>query len=316
MYQSKEVSANSIISHDESPDFHIAFNEMKQKISNAGDRSDSTVAEQLELLEQLSTFSFGRYLIVNRGLNGKWTQYMVLHPQHGRITGLNSDNKHFSKCESWMLDRCPIILATQERFFNFQRVLQSKLKDGAVLASVPCGLMDDLLGLNYYGLSDFKLVGIDLDPKALELAKENAEHNHLTQKCEFLCENVWSLQHHNQFDVVTSNGLNIYEPDAERVEDFYNRIYKSLKVGGTLVTSVLTPPPSLQHGKSSWDAKQISEDDLRIQKVFMAYILDVRWQAAYMSEFTMTEILERIGFKEVRIVYDRQKLFPTIVGTK
>lgn len=316
MYQTKENSGR-ISAKDDLANFESNFNEMKQKILKGGDRSDSTMAEQIDLLDQLASFEFGKYLIANRALNAKWTQYMVSHPQHGRITGLNSEGKRFSKCESWMLDRCPIILATQERFFNFQRILQSNVREGISMASMPCGLMDDLLGLNYYGIKDFKLTGVDIDDVAIDSAKENAVHNHLSDKCEFIQEDIWSLTHNNQFDVITSNGLNIYEPDEDRISDFYRRIHRALKSGGILVTSLLTPPPSLsEKGKSSWDAKQISQDDLRLQKVFMAYILDVRWQAAYMSEDRMVNILEEIGFKDVRVIYDRQRLFPTVIASK
>ena len=60
----------------------------------------------------------------------------------------------------------------------------------------------------------------------------------------------------------------------------------------------------------------INEDDLRTQRILLGDILNVRWLAAYRSEDKMREILSAAGFKEIKVIYDRQRLFPTIVGIK
>lgn len=48
------------------------------------------VKYQLELLEQLSQFDFGRYLLQNQGINGYWSHYMLTYPWEGRQTGKNN----------------------------------------------------------------------------------------------------------------------------------------------------------------------------------------------------------------------------------
>jgi len=49
------------------------------------------VEQQLEILKELTNFELGRFLIVNRGLNGHWTDYILKHLQKEKISGLNSD---------------------------------------------------------------------------------------------------------------------------------------------------------------------------------------------------------------------------------
>ena len=315
MYQSKPANLNSNITHGSSQDLEAAINEIKQQILKEGDKDDSTATERFKILEELAKFNFGKFLIINKGINGYWTRYMVLHPQDGRLSGKNDENKAHGAFETWLLDRAPVLLATQERFFNFQRLLQGQLKEGVSLASIPCGLMDDLLGLNYYGLNDFSLTGIDIDEDSLKYAKQNAEQNRLEKHCRLNQADAWNLNVKNEYDVITSNGLNFYEPDNDRVIELYSELYKALKPNGCFISSFLTPPPA-KGIKSPWDAKQINAEDLRIQKVLFAYILNVRWQAAYRTEEETQAQLTKAGFKDIRFIYDRQRMFPTFVAIK
>ena len=60
---------------------------VRDKIIARGDLDYVSVAEQLSLLEQLVEFPFGQFLLQNRGWNGFWTDYVMQHPEHGRLTG-------------------------------------------------------------------------------------------------------------------------------------------------------------------------------------------------------------------------------------
>ncbi len=315
MYQSERLAKSTIITHGDSQDFDTIYNQLKQRILDEGDKADSTAIERFQILEELSKFNFGKFLIINNGINGYWTRYMVLHPQEGRLSGVNDAKKRFSKFENWLLDRCPIILATQERFFNFQRLLQSYVQDNVKLASLPCGLMDDLLGLNFRGINNFTLVGIDLDENSLKYANENAKHNHLEKHCHFEQRDAWQLEYTNEFDVITSNGLNFYEPNDEKVTSLYHEFYQALKTGGKFISSFLTPPPNKEN-ISPWDMTQINKEDLKIQKILLSDILKVRWQNAYRTEEQTLRQLTKVGFKDVLFIYDRQKMFPTFIASK
>ncbi|MDP9196256.1 MAG: hypothetical protein M3O22_05760 [Pseudomonadota bacterium] len=116
--------------------------------------------EELDLLRQLTEFELGRFLLRSRGLNGYWTAWLILHgpelAQH--------------PLEQWLVHEAPTVCATRERFGIFRQQLNAALRPGASLCSVPCGLMDDLLGLDDEAFPDLSLTGIDPDPDSLQLA--------------------------------------------------------------------------------------------------------------------------------------------------
>lgn len=305
----------NIISHSLSDNFEQALKNIKQKILKSKDDKDSSALEKMEILEQLITFPLGRFLIQNRGLNGAWMQYIMLHPQYGRLTDRGVDGKPLSQFEKWILDRCPIVQANQERFFISQKLLQGLLKDSIRIASLPCGLMDELLGLNFRNLKDFTLTGIDLDTESLSMAKENSEANNLTNECSFIEKDAFKLNIYDDFDVISCNGLNIYEADVKKNIQLYTNIFNALKADGVLITSFVTIPIH-KCENSEWDISQICERDLRLQKILLSEIIDIRWKAAYSDESSMKKILKSSGFSKIKFIYDRQRFYPTVIAIK
>ncbi|WP_246867243.1 class I SAM-dependent methyltransferase, partial [Dickeya sp. CFBP 2040] len=176
-------------------------------------------------------------MLAHRGLNTYWTHNLVTYPSATATLSSHSD------LEKLIYERFPVVLATRERFGIFRQQLQSRLHDGMVLASVPCGLMGDLLLLDYSHHQDVRLIGVDLDNQALEAAESLARQQHCDNRITLLQGDAWTLQLPEPVDVLTSNGLNIYEPDDEKVTDLYRVFNQALKPEGTLITSFLTPPP-------------------------------------------------------------------------
>lgn len=255
------------------------------------------------MLEEVVEFELGRFLLENKGLNGFWTAYVILHgPQ----------KQNLSPLEDWALNKAPVVKATQERFKIFREHLQSRVKDDAVFASVPCGLMDDLLGLDYTNAPNAKLMGIDLDQNSLDLAAKNAENLDKSAMVNFANRNAWNLGVVDACDVLTSNGLNIYEKDDDKVIELYKQFYKALKTGGTLITSFLTPPPMLSP-ESSW--KNFELQDVLKQKALFADVLQTGWQCFRTERQTLTQ-LEAAGFKNIQVIYDSQGMFPTVIAEK
>lgn len=125
-----------------------------------------SLQKEISLLEQLAQFELGRFLLVNKGLNGYWISYIIIH-------GLQKDDLH--PLEKWILLEAPAVKATQERFNIFQQVLKGNLRPKVKVASIPCGLMDDLLSLEYSDIKEVILEGIDLDSQSLSLAQEKAK---------------------------------------------------------------------------------------------------------------------------------------------
>lgn len=247
-----------------------------------------TLTPKLQMVyESLLTFPLGKFLSKNRGLNGKWTSYL--------IKTTKSENPTEQK-----LLHAPAVLATRERFGIFQKQIMKHLRPGATVASIPCGVMDDLLTLPQApeGVSFF---GSDLDTESL---REVAGGLQKGQKVELLCQDAWKLGIHGRFDIIVSNGLNIYEKDDERVTELYRNFFRALKPGGILITSFLTP-------KESWH--DYNADELAWQKKIFGDVLQVNWQHLR-TEATTRAQLTAAGFDVIEIIHDKQGMFPTIVA--
>lgn len=268
-------------------------------------RSASQDSETIR--HQMGTFELGRFLLANLGLNGEWTSYVLLHPDKGRQSGLSSDGSQLTELEGWLLNRCPIFLATQERFRIFKRITQPLLRDGIQCASIPSGLMDDLLSLDYAAYRDVNLTAVDLDEHSLEKAKGNRSVLNPKIDANFEKADAWSLPGGDErWDLVTSNGLNIYVDDDARCIDLYASFAKALKSGGHLVISFITPADTWQ---------PYSKDDLAMQRQIFAEAVPVKWQCVR-SEQTTRAQLEAAGFSVVSVEYDTQRMFPAVLARK
>ncbi len=171
-----------------------------------------------------------------------------------------------------------------------------------------------ILTLDYSKLSNFQLVGFDIDPESLSfaqfLAKEKGLHGHTS----LFVQDAWKFDYHNKYDLITSNGLNVYESDPDKVLHLYTRLLKALKPGGTLITGVLTHLP-----KSSvpceWQLDKISEKDLLLENTIFNFILGCKWYNFRSSEEIYSDF-HKVGFDEVSIHYDEYHIFPTVVAKK
>ncbi|AIL65406.1 hypothetical protein NOVO_05170 [Rickettsiales bacterium Ac37b] len=259
--------------------------------------------EEISLLQEIIGFELGRFLLQNKGLNGYWTQYVIL----GDHSNLNQNS-----LEYWVFNKAPAVLATQERFSIFKQKTNEILKSNMTLASIPCGLMDDLLSLDYTGKENIKLVGIDLDPLSLKQAEENSLTYNKNVNVSFKLENAWNLSSSEEYDLITSNGLNIYEPNDTKVIELYKKLYNALSKDGYLITSFLTLPPTLTPD-SPW--KNFSMHDVIKQKAIFVDILQAKWQT-FRTEEQIRYQLEQVGFRILEIIYDKQSMFPTVIAQK
>lgn len=311
----EDLPQSRILSHREgSPSLDLRCQEIETLIAERGDVDGFSVAEQRRVLAEIVASDFGHFLIVNRGLNGYWTDYVLKHPKHGRETGLNRKGEPFTDMEDFLLNKAPTVLATQERYEIFRKELQPLVKEEVVMASVPCGLMSDLLTLDFSEVERFKLIGSDIDPESIDQAKALAYELRLEDRVTFTQGDAWELVLPEPVDVLTSNGLNIYEQDDEKVIALYRQFHKALKSEGTLVVSFLTPPPVV-NPKSEWIMSKINVKHLKLQKLIFADLIQATWQTFRTSEQT-THQLEAAGFTDIRIVYDSAALFPTVVAKK
>lgn len=306
---------NRNLSHEQrDSSLRTAIDNIIERVRNRGDLPYVSVEKQLELIDFLADFELGRFLLERGGLNGYWTDYVIRHPLTGRLTGLNSQNKPFNTLEDFLLNRAPTVLATQQRFEIFKREIQKRLHEGASLASIPCGLMADLLDLDFTNAPNVSLAGFDLDPLSIESAKLYAEKLNLRHNCEFFQHNAWALNVYAKFDLITSNGLSIYEPEDEKVTELYRGFFEALKPGGYLVTSFLTPPPAPGLA-TEWKLDAVDMRDALLQKIVFADILECKWQV-FRSEEVVKSQLQAAGFGDIEIIYDSAHIFPTVIARK
>ena len=309
------IKQQNLLSHTVSTtNIDIATHEITSRIKQQGDKSYATVQTQLEILEQLSQFEFGRFLILNRGINGYWTHYMLTHPWTQRETPIHYSMEKLTSLEQFLLESAPTLLATQQRFEIFLQENQKKVKNGAKLACIPCGMMGELLYLNFKNIDTIQLIGLDYDPNTLNDARSLATKQNLRSFIKLHQGDAWQMTFNNEFDLISSNGLNIYEPDDERVTQLYQSFYNALKSGGKLVTSFLTPPPTVSDA-CEWDMDAINQANLLKQKIIFVDILRAKWQCFRTSELTQLQ-LESVGFERIEFIYDKAKVFPTVVAYK
>lgn len=280
--------------------------QIKERLTAEFESDSEKLTSLLQTLEEFSQFELGRFLIKNKSLSGYWTWYIILGFRNNTIT---------SPVEKFFLEKAPVILATQQRFAIFQSLLMKHIKSNSVVCSLPCGMMADLLTLNLpEGVKQVRFVGIDLDSTVFDLAKALAKQLNVRNSCEFFTKDAWDLNIENEFDVITSNGLNIYEKDDSKVVALYKGMYRALKTNGHLICSALTPPPTMaQH--CEWDMEQINKEDLATAATLMKTILQATWSNFRSSEKTCDQLREA-GFGNIEIVWDKQKMFPTFSAQK
>jgi SAM-dependent methyltransferase len=292
----------------------VAIQDIVSRITQQGDKPYATVETQLEILEQLSQFEFGRFLMLNRGLNGYWTHYVLTHPWVRQGTPINHSLDKLTPTEHFLLERAPSMLATQERFKIFLQENQKEVQNGAKLACIPCGMMGELLYLNFDNIDTVELIGLDYDPNSLNDARSLATKQNLLPMITLYQGDAWQMTFDNEFDLISSNGLNIYEPDDAKVTQLYQSFYNALKSGGKLVSSFLTAPPTLSES-CEWDMSCINPADLLKQKIIFADILEVKWRCFRTSIQTQLQ-LQSVGFERIEFIYDKAKLFPTVIAYK
>ncbi len=307
-FQATALTAQNLSHEQRESSFQAAKQVLIDKIQSRGDLPYVSVEKQLELLEQFAEFELGQFLIERGGLNGYWIHYAITYPTKSQQT--NS----LHPLESFLLSSAPICLATQQRFILFKAQIQQHLHEGCSLASIPSGLMADLLDLDYSTLKNFTLHGIDLDAETLSQAKGYAEEKMLLDHCHFSEKDAWRLEVTEEFSLLASNGLAIYEPDDIRVVALYRQFYDALKPNGVFVTSFLTPPPAPGF-KTEWRLDRVNPQDALLQKILLVDILDAKWQA-FRAEETVKAQLTEAGFREIEIFYDDAHIFPTVVARK
>ncbi|MCD6046109.1 MAG: SAM-dependent methyltransferase [Gammaproteobacteria bacterium] len=296
-------------------DYSLSFASIQDDFNQIAQRLNANPDEQkkqqlVEILKRLSEFELGRFIIKNSGgFNGYWTYYVILGFKDSKAAVTNP-------LENFIIHKAPIVLATRQRFAIFQKLLHENIKANSVVCSVPCGLMADLLTLELpHTVTDVRFVGIDLDAISIKLAKELAERYGAKNHCGFFERDAWNMPDMKEkFNILTSNGLNIYEKDNDKVVSLYKSFYHSLAKGGTFIGSALSCPPTMGE-KSEWDMCKINLENLNMQKMLFLDILQSTWSHFRSSKET-SEQLAAAGFTNIEFYWDDAKMFYSFTATK
>ncbi|MBV9030156.1 MAG: class I SAM-dependent methyltransferase [Pseudonocardiales bacterium] len=265
--------------------------------------------QTLDLLAQLQEFELGRFLLHNRGLNGYWTSYIFQYSP-GDATS--------SPVEHWLLNNS-LLRGGRERFHRFKAQVAECVTEAAVLASIPCGAMDDLVQQDYRSVERFTLVGVDVDAESIELARENAAKHGIVQHCEFLVRDAWQLDLDGELDLVVSNGLNMYESDPRRLAALYRNFSRALRPGGQLLLSFLPPPPpppwEAPDRAGEWDRYGVTEEDLRNELSLFGDILQVRY-LNFATEAEVRAQLAEAGLTVRSVTYSSTGVMPIVSAVR
>lgn len=272
--------SKEIISHGVFTDYNDAYNEIKFRIAN-----DENL---LGLLNQLESCPLGRFLIQNRGLDAYWTK--VITQNKG---GYNSD------FEKKLITTPPIFIATQERYKIFKQQIINLLDNSKIL-SVPAGLLPEF--------SRELILSKNFNVDAYDLDSSCAAQSGLAEleNVDYIVKDVFKMNAKNHYDAVVSNGLNIYLKTNNEVQKFFQILNNSLKQGGILISSFI----------ASLDDVSIKNlENAKFGKQIFADILNVTWTKTH-AEDEFRRILSSCGFEIKEIIYDSQKMFPTVVAIK
>lgn len=168
---------NHIISHSiEHTDLPRIIGQTKERIL-ASQEWTLPQEKTLSMLDDLVQFPLGRFILENKGLDGYWTAYCLLHAPNLSLV---------SHLEDWLINKAPVLRATRERFYIFQKQLKKYAEKRDKIASVPSGLMDNLLLFAHDNKNlELLLTGIDGDPTSLTKGQEKTKNYDITTSPNF-----------------------------------------------------------------------------------------------------------------------------------
>ncbi len=290
---SNKTNSNTIASHQHFNDFATGKREILSRISSNKDL--------VAYFEMFSKTTFGEFMVINRGLNAYWTDAIVKFPI--------MKHPEFSALEQEIFKNFPVFQATQERFFIFKKICQKFIEKDSHVLSAPCGLLPEFLPQDIQNQINSKIDAVDIDPDTLQQLNKKLDES-LKANISIIQKDIFSLKTINKYKLIVSNGLNIYLSDPNQVTRLYQIFYDALKQDGILLTSTLIAPNG-----NEWAIDKIDHYWLGQQKMLFADTLNVAW-SCYMGTEEFTTMLKNIGYCDINIIWDSQKMFPTVTAKK
>jgi 2-polyprenyl-3-methyl-5-hydroxy-6-metoxy-1,4-benzoquinol methylase len=266
-----------------------------------GDTSIGRVDEKLDVLKQLSEFEYGRFLLCNRGSNGRWAHYWTYEFRNRPQSSFHPfEYKYLTSYRSKGL---------RERLDITWSVIQPELRDNMILASAPCGTMAELLGLDYSGVKNFKIVGIDLDSNSAEHSRAFARQRGLIDHTTYIQSDLWKIDDVEKFDFIVCLGFSPYVKDSEKLLEIYKIFRRALKKGGKLITESRISDYETMPGRTP-----VTAEDVRFETLVFVEVLQGKFSRCCSSG----EFLNRLrdaGFSKVEGRFNQYNSLCVGIGT-
>lgn len=213
--------------------------ELRARVESA-QLTNSDREARLVLLQKLSEFELGRFLLVNRGLNGYWTDAIINWHVDANA---NSKYEYTNAIEEYLFESSPVFGARREAQRVIHQEVQPMLRPGSAVASIPCGLMSEVLLATPEPFACVDLFAIDIDAENFRSISERYGDRLAENTLHTLQVNARQLDFSERFHLICSIGLTIYMPNDDDVQALFNRFYAALKPnGGKLVTNFAATP--------------------------------------------------------------------------
>lgn len=272
------------------------FEKIKLNLKNT-EQDDASCKQKLAWLNKLSEFPFGRDLIFSRTISSYWIDQLTNKENYKK-----RKSNYKNSVEKMIEEQSFLIASWREIHRKFIDFTQNHLKEAYVIASIPCGHMRDLFELDFSKIRNYKLVGIDIDRKVVEEASILAKNYGLQAKVEFYCYDALNLPFSNEFDIVSSCGLNIYLQNSFQIHLLYKNFFISLKEHGMALIHFFKPPPFVS-STSSWKFERNEDKTTLFDSFLLQNILELPL-SAYINETEMIKDMQHVGFEDIIINSD------------
>ena len=239
-------------------------------------------------LNELATIPTGRYMLVNGGWNGYWTNHLACVGCDA-ILSTTRLYKFSNETEEYLIKW--FAGKRGEHELLLRSIIGPLLKPGCVVASVPCGLMSEVL-LATHHFWGVKLYAIDIDKTNFDLIREKYGDRLFGNEFHPLEMDALTLDFECAFDLITCLGFVMYLKE-ERFPYFLSRLYRALKPGGRVLLSFL-PDASEQPPHYPFDTARHPV----ASEIFMC--TEVRFTTKYATSMMLRHFLQA-GFVRITI---------------
>ena len=194
---------------------------------------DADTCARLESrLNELAATPIGRFILVNGGWNGYWTNYLA-EIGCDLIQNKTKPRKFANETEEYIVTS--YIEMRGEHELMLRKIIGPILKPGCAVASIPCGLMSEIL-LATDHFEGIQLYAIDIDKGNFDLIREKYGDRLVGNEFHSLEMDALTLDFNCKFDLITCLGFVMYL-NEESFPDFLSRIHRAIKPGGRLLLS-------------------------------------------------------------------------------